>query len=192
MNGIRVLIIIMFLLLLVVLVKFRTKEVHYVESDIDGRKYLVRDVPDKQKAANMLARIRKNIMILTDHLIRNKDGDFKPYIEQLEGKIFDVVISESGENSVYTSYSVNKGEQIVFCLRSKLVRNSIHDLNLIMYVVLHELGHVACPEYGHTDLFKRIFAYFTQVAIDIGLYDKIDFSENPVEYCGLEITESIV
>lgn len=99
---------------------------------------------------------------------------------------------ENGEDSVYTSYSVNKGEQIVFCLRSRKNKDSIHDLNLMMYVVIHEMAHVGCPSIGHTDEFRMIFAFFTQQAIKLGLYKKIDFNNNPMEYCGMTVSESII
>ena len=61
-----------------------------------------------------------------------------------------------------------------------------------MYVTLHEMAHVACPEFGHTPLFKNIFLFFTQVAIDLNLYRKIPFDEDPREYCGLTISDSII
>jgi predicted metal-dependent hydrolase len=123
--------------------------------------------------------------------------EFKPYIEQLERNLVNVEIRESSSNTVHTSYTVNKGEQVVFCLRSKeisqyLKTSNIHDKNVIMYVALHEIAHVACPEYQHTPLFMKIFKFFTEVAIDIGLYDKIEFDITPHEYCGIMISESIV
>jgi hypothetical protein len=61
-----------------------------------------------------------------------------------------------------------------------------------MYVALHEISHVACPEVGHTELFKKIFHFITKIAINMGIYKKIDFAKNPVEYCGLTVSESIV
>ena len=129
-----------------------------------------------------------------NHLDTNKEeySEYREYIEQLVRKIGDININESSEDSMYTSYSVNKGEQIVFCLRSKKNKNKIHDLNLVMYVALHEISHVACPEFGHTQLFKKIFAFFTRVAIDIGIYKKINFRIDPLEYCGLIISDSII
>jgi len=190
----ELLLIIIFFIVFFIFIKKSQNEVSNVPSDVDGHRYLVRNLEDKDKAANMLAKIRKNMMILKDHLVENKDTkykDMKPYIEQLDRNLKNVVINESGENSSYTSYSVNKGEEIVFCLRSKR-NNKLHDLNLVMYVALHELGHVGCPEYGHTDLFKQIFAFFTEVAMEIGLYEKIYFNIDPAEYCGITITESIV
>lgn len=171
-----------------------TTNMAYVMSDIDGELYLVRDLPDKQNSANALAKLKKNMIILADYLNMNKDNfpDYKAYIEQLNSKIRQSIVIENGEDDIYTSYSVNKGEQLVFCIRSRRTRDKIHDINLMMYVVLHEMAHVGCPSIGHTEEFKRIFAFFTEQAIKIGLYEKIDFERNPKEYCGMTINESII
>ena len=104
-------------------------------------------------------------------------------------------ISNEGENNNKdntTSYSVNKGEELVLCLRSKKDVNKFHDMNTLMYVILHEISHIACPEYNHTPLFKKIFAFFTEVAIKLNIYQRVNYSSNPVEYCGIYITDSIV
>ena len=171
-------------------------EVIYIESSIDKKKYLVRDLPDKYISANLLAQISKNIDNLTNFLYENrKDGKYKKYklyIEQLKNKIKDCIYMENGSNSVYTSYSINKGEQIVFCLRSRNNMDELHDLNVIMYVALHEISHVACPEYDHTPLFNEIFAFIAQCAIEQNIYKKIDFATYNTEYCGLILNQSIV
>ncbi len=186
--------IIILLVLVLAILRLEKYEISFVKSDIDGQKYLVRDLDDKQKAANMLATIKGKMFSLVHHLRANKNElykDFRPYIDQLDEKIKNVVINESAIDSSYTSYSVNKGEQIVYCLRSKK-DNRLHDINLVMYVVLHEMAHVACPEYGHGELFKKIFAFLVGVAIDVGIYNKIDFDKTSAEYCGLTISESII
>jgi hypothetical protein len=190
-----ILIFLLVLVIAIIYINYQNQDVTYVKSDIDSEYYLVRDLDDKQQASNMLAKIKGNIMYLTNYLYKYRDSkytEYQQYIVQLHSRIKNVVVLESSEDSVYTSYSVNKGEQIVFCLRSRKIKNQLHKLNLLMYVVLHEISHVACPEYGHTPLFKRIFAFITEVAILIGLYNKIDFSHDPMEYCGLIITDSIV
>lgn len=197
MRGLRILIIFILLLsLFIVLVGLKKeRDKKYVISEVDGDKYLVRDLEDKQRAANQLSRIKMNIMRMTEHLYNNRDTkykEYKQYIEQLKTRINDVVIKESSENSVHTSYSVNKGEQLVFCLRSRAEKDRLHSLNLLMYVTLHEMAHVACPEYGHTPLFKKIFAFFAKVAVEEGFYNKIEFNVEPEEYCGLTISESII
>jgi predicted metal-dependent hydrolase len=169
----------------------------YVKSNVDNIDYLVRNTSDKQQAANTLARIRQNAIILSDYLFEHindkKIAKYKQYVTRLHEKIRDVIIVESTQDSIYTSYSVNKGEQIVFCLRSRKNYNNLHDVNLMMYVVLHEISHVACPIYdNHGPLFREIFGFITEHAIAINIYKKIDFLTKPEEYCGMMITDSII
>jgi len=195
MRALKLLIILLLIVIIIVFIRSSSKEVTYVVSDLDGQSYLVRDLKDKDKAANMLARLKQNIDQISQHLYDNKDSKYtenKQYIEQLYQKIRGVQISESAVDSVYTSYSVNKGEQLVFCLRSKNMPNKLHDINLVIYVMLHEISHVANPEYGHGDLFKKIFAFIAKVAVSLGMYTPIHFNSDPTEYCGLMINESII
>ena len=164
----------------------------YVKSNVDGKLYLVKDVADKQNAADTLATIKLNINKLVNYMLVQNNPEYVQYIVTLKKKINDVVIAENIKDIYYTSYSVNKGEKLVFCLRSRQNQFRKHDINLLMYVVLHEISHVACPEYGHGELFKKIFKYITQCAINLNIYVPIDFKNIPTEYCGMMITESIV
>ena len=172
----------------------------YIKSDIDNKYYLVRDLSDKQQACNILASMKKNIIKLIDHLYERRDTDYTEYslnIDRLKDRIYDINISENNGVGKDTSYSVNKGDELVLCLRSKINWNSFHDNNLIFYVVLHELSHIASPSYepeynNHGPIFKKIFAFLTNVSINIGIYQKIKFNEKAEEYCGMYITDSIV
>lgn len=169
----------------------------YIKSDIDDNYYLVRNTDDKKESANMLAKIRKDVLYLSENLYTKKEDkknkEYKEYIELLHEKAPNIIFVESTQDSIYTSYSVNKGEQIVFCLRTKDLNQKLHDYNLVMYVVLHEISHVACPIYdNHGPLFKKIFAFLTIKGIDLGIYKKIDFNNNPETYCGMKITDSII
>ena len=171
------------------------KSMTFLQSPIDNNYYMIRDLSDKTTAVIMLSTIRLNILKLNDYLVKNKNDkykEYKTYIEQLDDRIKGVTIAESRESSASTSYSVNKGEELVFCLRSKKEWNKFHNFNTIMYVALHEISHIACPEYGHGPLFKKIFAFITQVAIEINIYTQTDFNKTPEEYCGIYITESII
>lgn len=178
--------------------RYTYPDMTYVKADLDGKYYLVRNVEDKNQAANMLARFNQDIMKLSDHLYKNKNSneykDMKQYIEILHNKAPDIIYLESTADSQYTSYAVNKGEQIVFCLRSKEPHNLgvLHTLNLVTYVVLHEISHVASPSYGHNDEFKKVFAFLTKEAIKLGIYEKINFGLNPENYCGMMINDSII
>lgn len=164
-----------------------------VRSDIDGHAYYVRNIQEAKTDANTLAILKRNILTLSNDLEHNKEKykDFSTYIDKLYNGLKNSEFMETPENSSYTSYTINKGEKLIFCLRSK-ENGKIHDVNLLMYVVLHEMAHVACPVYGHGPLFKKIFAFLVARAIEMGLYKKIDFRNNPQEYCGITITNSII
>lgn len=188
----QIIIIILTLLLVKLFINVNKTEVSYVESNSDNHTYLVRNLPDKQEASNMLAMIRHNINTLKNYLVNNKNKypTYKKYIEQLEQRCNDnIVISESSPDSKYTSYSVNKGEEIVFCLRSKK-DGQLHDMNIVMFVAIHEMSHIACPEFGHTPLFRDIFVFLLNVAMQLGIYHYDNYYVNQIEYCGMQINET--
>lgn len=180
--------------------KFNYKDMTYVTSDIDNKQYLVQNNQDKKMAANTLAKLKQNYTKLSDYLYENKNSkelkEYKIYIDRLHSRVKNIIIVESTQDSVYTSYSINKGEQIVFCLRSRKMIGNLHDINLMMYVCLHEISHVASPsyepEYGnHGPIFKKVFGFILNQAEKINIYNKINFKENPEEYCGLILSDSI-
>ena len=103
------------------------------------------------------------------------------YINNLVKRTKQINIMETPNDEKNTSYTINKGEKIVICLRSKLL-SEIHDINTIMYVVIHELAHVACPEYGHTPLFKKIFIFLLKESHKINIYTPIDYRKKPQDY----------
>lgn len=166
----------------------------YIKCPFDNEYYYVRNDEHKYDAVELLYNIKKNIFLLKDHLYTNKgkyDIEYYPYIDLLYKNIQNVSISETPINTNNTSYTVNKGQEIVFCVKSKK-DGKIHNINLMMYVALHEISHVACPELQHTPLFKKIFAFLCNEAIKLNIYEKIDFDKYPQECCGININNSIV
>jgi predicted metal-dependent hydrolase len=165
-------------------------DVVYVKSNIIKEKFVVQNTKDKKKAADILGQIYVNIFKLRSHLNKNIESypEFKQYIEQFCSRIKNVELAENSNKGDHTSFTINKGDKIALCLKSKQT-DRFHDINLIMYVTLHELAHVACPELDHTDLFKKIFAFILTVASDINIYKRVDYKVKPKEYCGLIISE---
>ena len=166
----------------------------YIETNT-GTKYLVANDNLKHSAANLLSNIVDNMFKLKNHLYKyiNEYQDFSLYINQLNDNLKEnrTVIYETDPNSDLTSYSVNKGEELAFCLKSKKT-GQLHDINLLMYVALHEMAHIACPETGHGDLFKKIFKFLTSKAIELNIYNKVDYNSQPTEYCGMILSSSIL
>ena len=192
MSTIENLIIITIISILIIssLIKYEefSNEVSYIESKIDNQKYLVRNLPDKQKAADLLANTKTKLCKLIKQLVKKYPNNNA--VIRLNTKFNPNNISETGKNSKYTSYSVNKGEKIVFCIRSRDKKETLVKANTLMFVALHEVAHVMTKSIGHTDEFWNNFKFLLKEAIETNLYIRQDFRKHPVKYCGTEITDS--
>ena len=145
---------------------------------------IVRKLPDAQAAADKLANINKKIIFLVDSL----EEDDRKGIKRLKKRYNPDQLSETGLGAKYTSYSVNKGEKISICVRQ--TDNSFINDNIIIFVFIHELSHVMTEEVGHTPKFWDNMAYLLEQGEKIGIYVPEDYSENPVDYCGMEINST--
>ena len=185
-----VMVIIIMVVVITLFMYYETKhnELTYVESNIDNKKYLVRNREDKQDAANLLAKIKHNLKKLCDYCYEN-DKDNEGII-RLMNKYNPDRISESIPGSKYTSYSVNKGEKIVLCIRSKKDEEQLMDVNTMMFVSIHELAHIMTKSIGHTEEFWNNMRFLLKRAIDIGVYRQQDYKKYPVKYCGIKITDT--
>lgn len=154
----------------------------------DGRRYVVRRLPDEKQAARLLASINAKLSKLVHHMVAKHPGDAA--VRRLHENYDPDALSEGGTEVGYTSYSVNKGERIVMCLRQ--ADDSFVDENTLVYVAVHELGHLMTEEIGHTDKFWSNFKRLAEAAIEIGIYRKVDFDASPTPYCGITITSSVV
>ena len=176
------------LLLSIIYIHFENKksDVNYVVSSVDKRKYLVQNHHDKQEAADNLATIRKNLVMLVQEL-KNKNQN-NVDVERMVNNFNPDNITEATKNNKYTSYSINKGEKIVFCLRSRDETNKLVDINIMMFVALHELAHTMTKSIGHTEEFWNNFRILLRNAQNLGIYKRVDYDKNPVDYCGTKIT----
>lgn len=165
---------------------FYSENLESVKSTVDNKEYLVQDKSDAQEAANLIATIRQRLVLLVDHLIKTTPADDTRII-MLKDNFNPDSLKEGMDNSGYTSYSINKGEQIVLCLRNK---DKLMDINTMMFVVLHELSHIATESVGHTPEFWENFKWILEESINIGIYQKKDYNRESVEYCGMTITST--
>ena len=183
------------ILIIIIYIFFISNKTNLVSIEKNGNKMMVRNTPDKEESAILLGKLIDCMYKVRDHIVTNKTKytDFIEYIELMD-KNFNrkrTNIYETSLDSNFTSYSVNKGEEIVFCLRCKYTLN-LHTLNLLVYVAIHEMGHTACPEIGHPPLFNKIFRFILEEAVKLNVYEYENYYKNPVEYCGMTLYSNIL
>ena len=227
--------------LIIIIYKYfesQSYDIVMVKSNLNGKSYLVRNVENKQEAADLLAtiaiKLEKLVNIINDSgyetiytkymkptidkenqsndkksnenkdIIEGQDGGnsdsttletdikqkLKDDIKRLYKNFNPEAFSETTPDAKYTSYSVNKGEKIVFCLRDKKAGETLVKENIMTFVSIHELAHLMTKSIGHEPEFWANFKLLLKISIDNGLYENIDFNSTPKPYCGINITDT--
>lgn len=161
-----------------------------IRSSIDGRTYKVRDLPDKQEAANLLAKVRIRLEKLC--AVLEKKFPDKPQVYRMTQnfRADPDRFLEATPDAQHTSYSVNKGESIHLCLRQRQgTDESLVDENVMIFVGIHEMAHTITQSIGHEPEFWNNFGWLLKEAEGSGLYQYTDFRAHPVTYCGVSITD---
>ena len=233
-------VIIIFTLLIIIYKYFegQSYDIVMVKSNVNGKSYLVRNVENKQEAADLLGaiavKLEKLVNIITtsgyeviynkymkpavdketqnkntntdetkdiingqdggtsegEQLANNIKNKLKEDILRLSKNFNPDAFSETTPDAKYTSYSVNKGEKIVFCLRDKKDGEKLVKENIMTFVSIHELSHLMTKSVGHEPEFWSNFKLLLKISIDNGLYKNIDFNSTPKPYCGIQITDT--
>lgn len=169
-------------------------ETKWIRSNIDNRMYLIKSnniTPSEYiENANTLAEINKRVEILIENV-----NDRYPKLKELYSPD---KLSEAAIDNRFTTFTVNK-KDIHVCLRTRNHSKQLYDINRLMYVVLHELAHMANwnsetgePIIGHGIEFIEIFKDLVKISIKLRLYEYEDYSKTPVEYCGIMIHSNVI
>lgn len=95
------------------------------------------------------------------------------------------------ESDSHETYTINKGEKVVMCLRDYSRDKQIHDdFNLLVFVGLHELGHIMSVSIDHEKEFWDNFKFLLRQAAEMNMYDPIDYTFDPVNYCAMVINDN--
>tara|TARA_A100001011_G_scaffold400242_1_gene513478 strand:+ start:12831 stop:13424 length:594 start_codon:yes stop_codon:yes gene_type:complete len=160
-----------------------------IVSDIDGKKYCVRERKNLKKASNLLAETTQNMTKLVKYLYENFPE--KENVLLLRKNYNPLKIKEILPTSEYTAYSENKGEKIAFCLgEDKKDVDNLIDQNTLMFVALHELSHLATKSIGHTKEFWDNFKFLLQESEKVGIYNPVDYKKKETNYCGMKIKDN--
>lgn len=182
-------IVVLALIVILILLCWKRKT---VQSTIDNREYPVLEFPDKQQAADKLAHINKmNLRLINYLLYKYPEFETKGNIiaNRLKQRYKPDRLEENDPIDKYnTSFTENKGEKTAFCLREKNSgKNQLHDDNILEFVNLHEMSHIASQGYGHDDEFWNNFKFILLEANEANLHNPQDYSNEIINYCGLDV-----
>lgn len=169
-----------------------------IKSEYDQKSYrVVGGYRDKAIAADKMAQLHEFITRFLDYsyqkfIMNGSDGEESDFIRRIIKNYRPANVFENepmrGED---TSYVSNKGDKFGICLRSKDANaGEFHDYNLLQFVILHELTHLGCKDYGHNHNFYTWFKFVLSIAVSSGLYKPVDYKKYPVRYCGLDVTSN--
>ena len=159
-------------------------------SDVNGKKYCVRERNKIKEASDLLATTTEKLNKLVKHL--SEKYSEKECVILLIKNYNPKKIKEILPTSEYTAYSENKGEKIAFCL-SKVSKDDTDNLieeNTLMFVALHEFSHLATKSIGHTDEFWQNFKFIIGESTKINIYQPVDYKNDKTAYCGMTIKDN--
>ena len=156
----------------------------------DSQTYEVQDLPNKEEAVKLMSEIRGNLMKLRDYYASDAGLSADPPVSRFIARFQPDCFVENDMHSNDTSYSENKGQKIVVCLRDKTKAPAypLIDKNTVMFVMLHEMAHLMTETIGHTQEFWTNFKRILHDGIKIGIYSSVNYAQSPTPYCGMTIT----
>lgn len=168
------------------------------EAELDGYSYRVQGGhPGAAEAADRLAQINARTVSLLRALRRKyvhgaERGRYPARAEATRRLLALYNPDNIAENSPRdpsgdTSYTVDKGAVLALCLRGKGPDTPLHPINLLMFVALHELTHIAVTVFDHPPEFWVAFKWLLGEAADAGVYRPDDFRSRPQTFCGTRV-----
>lgn len=183
--------IILFIILYFSITYYNNRNHTYVKAD-DGNQYRVQITEDNKESANLLSDAITKVKTLLDHLKKSESQDIRT--KTLLSRFNPDNITENDPQEMksgVTSYTVNKGEKIVVCLRQR--NNNFVEINTLMYVIIHELAHICdLTSQQHDEKFWNNFEWLLEHAVNIGIYNYVDYSKDQEPYCGMNITSNVL
>ena len=157
-------------------------------SDVDGKRYCVRERLKMELAANLLASVTQKLKDLVIYCAKNFPDNEN--VQRMVQKFNPTKISETLPTSEYTAYSENKGEKLAFCLNKEKNGSKLIDINTLTFVAIHELAHIMTSSEGHKQEFWQNFKFLLEQAKASNIYDPVNYKKNPESYCGMDITDN--
>ena len=178
-----------FILITLIILERNELFIEYRKAKMNNIEYGVQETFNKSdEALELLAKLHQYMQKLVDAL-----GQKYPYderVKRLVTKFKNCKIEESPNKDDESSYTINKGELMAICLRHKKDTHPFHDYNTLLFVIIHELSHIASISEGHNSEFITNFKWLLQEAKALGYYEPIDYRTSPITYCGVKVTNN--
>jgi hypothetical protein len=191
------------LILFIVMDIMRNKSGEYVE--VRGIKFFVKSTENKEVVIKTMDLLLGAKETLFKHLLVEFDPKNKSKIIYLENetvplfaKIKRMVsnfkpedIKEVIPGNILgdTSYVINKGEEMGFCMKNT-PDSEIHEQNILLFVFVHELAHCMTKTYGHPPIFWRNMSFLLEQAENIKLLENKNYYRTPEYYCSMKVSHN--
>lgn len=153
----------------------------YVRSELTGKAYYVKNDDNRRGAADRLASLELRVRRFLHRASRRAPGD--PRVRNILRR-WNGTLAETLDDSE-VAYCLGK-DAISVCLRDEA--GALEPENTAMYVLIHELAHIATDRYGHTPEFWANMQFLLGLAEATGTYTRHDFSRQDVSYCGRRLS----
>ncbi len=150
-----------------------------------NRSYGLVNEKDRENVLKLFKQITERVDKFVAHCVNTSFPD-KDRAQRLHSRWTKVRIRETDPNESSIAYIVNKDYELRVCVTDKVNRNA-EQLNTAMFVVIHELAHMASVSFGHNEEFWSNFKILLGEAIKVGIYEYQDYSRETEKYCGIKI-----
>lgn len=156
---------------------FWPRKLVWVRSAVNGKEYRVKPLPDAADAADRLAQLEIRLRDFLDAADRIAPGDRR--LVNVRDRWNGTLAETPGGKDI--AYSIGK-DSVYVCVRD--AAGALDDVNTCMFILVHELAHLATDDWGHVPQFWTNMKFMLELAEKTGAYKYQDFEAGLVTYCG--------
>lgn len=156
----------------------------WLRSSVNDKMYHVRNVPEAQQVADRLATLETRLRDFLSQAEELAPGDRRlvNIRKRWRGTLGEVADDKD------VAYTMGK-DAVAVCVRDRQT-GALEPENTTMFVLLHELAHVASEKYGHDKDFWRNMQFLLELAEKTGTYTFQNFDSSPSSFCGYDLSSS--
>jgi len=180
--------ILFFTLITLIILENNELFIEYRNSKLNNKKYGIQEEFNKSdEAVELLAKLHNHMNDFVTDLQKKIPSDER--VTRLV-KGFRRAEIEEAPNDDGSSFTINKGDLVAICLRHKKNDHPFHDYNTLLFVIIHEMSHIASISEGHNSEFITNFKWLLQKAKELGYYEPVNYNTSPMTYCGVKVTNN--